>query len=182
MKVVKNAPPAKPGRCVIDGKSMMGQWDPHARQFFMVRDYAAERRHVTKRVRGYKNGSRIEFYSTPTPLERRRLTPEKFDGVYSDVTNYMALSAETQLAQPGDSMVIVGFSPPDSHTLTIEDSKKIALLADYDLTFVADNKLPDYGMGTLRKYAGKVLGIVGASKIPGGKPALIERIIEVRRG
>lgn len=34
---------------------------------------------------------------------------------------------------------------------------------------------------SLRKYAGKGLQIVGASKIPGGKIALIERILEVRK-
>lgn len=147
MKVVKNAPPAKPGRCVIDGKSMMGQWDPHARQFFMV---------VDNRI-GTKTVNRDEV--------KAQRYAEMYDG------------------RPTSSppTAIVDHMGSDE-TFKIDDSKKIAPLADYDLTDEADDKLADYDTGTLRKYAGKVLGIVGASKIPGGKPALIERIIEVRRG
>lgn len=36
-------------------------------------------------------------------------------------------------------------------------------------------------MDTLRKYAGKGLGILGASKLPGGKVALVSEILKVRK-
>jgi hypothetical protein len=41
--------------------------------------------------------------------------------------------------------------------------------------------LMELSLDELRQYAGKNLSIVGASKIPGGKTALVGRILEVRR-
>ena len=45
-----------------------------------------------------------------------------------------------------------------------------------------DNKLSGCNLQHLRKYARHELKIVRASKIPGGKPVLVQRIIETRRG
>jgi hypothetical protein len=42
-------------------------------------------------------------------------------------------------------------------------------------------KLMNQSIGDLRAYAGHTLKIVGASKIPGGKSALISKILKVRR-
>lgn len=42
-------------------------------------------------------------------------------------------------------------------------------------------KLMNQSIGDLRAYAGHTLKIVGASKIPGGKAALISKILKVRR-
>lgn len=42
-------------------------------------------------------------------------------------------------------------------------------------------KLMSQSIGDLRSYAGHTLKIVGASKIPGGKAALISKILKVRR-
>ena len=41
-------------------------------------------------------------------------------------------------------------------------------------------ELMEQGLDPLRKYAAHVLKIVGASKIPGGKYALVNKIAEVR--
>jgi hypothetical protein len=41
--------------------------------------------------------------------------------------------------------------------------------------------LLDESIGDLRTYAAKVLHIVGASKIPGGKLSLIAQIMKVRK-
>jgi hypothetical protein len=43
-------------------------------------------------------------------------------------------------------------------------------------------ELMEQSIDELRKYAGKGLSIVGASKIPGGKTVLVKRIVEVRHG
>jgi len=42
-------------------------------------------------------------------------------------------------------------------------------------------KLMNQSIGDLRSYAGHTLKIIGASKIPGGKAALISKILKVRR-
>lgn len=53
---------------------------------------------------------------------------------------------------------------------------------DYDALHAMGAKaLQDVALSVLRKYARHALKIFGASKIPGGKQALIKRILEVRR-
>jgi hypothetical protein len=42
------------------------------------------------------------------------------------------------------------------------------------------SELMEQSIDTLRQYAGKGLQIVGASKIHGGKTALVAKILEVR--
>lgn len=53
---------------------------------------------------------------------------------------------------------------------------------ELDLSKMDEVDLLAQPLEVLRPYAANVLKIVGASKIPGGKPALVERILEVRRG
>lgn len=45
-----------------------------------------------------------------------------------------------------------------------------------DLEKMGIGELRNQSLRNLRKYASHALGIVGASKIPGGKPALLDRI------
>lgn len=45
---------------------------------------------------------------------------------------------------------------------------------------MSQSHLLSQSLDALRKYATHVLKIVGASKIPGGKPALVTRIVEIR--
>lgn len=47
---------------------------------------------------------------------------------------------------------------------------------------ISTKQLKAMTLAELRTYAAVQLKIVGASKIPGGKPALLKRILEVRRG
>mgnify|MGYP003965035807 CR=1 FL=1 len=55
------------------------------------------------------------------------------------------------------------------------------LILDWgDFHKLSDEALESQNLGDLRKYAGKVCNIVGASKIPGGKSALLKRVREVR--
>ena len=49
-----------------------------------------------------------------------------------------------------------------------------------DFHKLSNEALESQNLGDLRKYAGRVCSIVGASKIPGGKPALLKRLREVR--
>ena len=50
-----------------------------------------------------------------------------------------------------------------------------------DLDAMTARELMDLTLDVLRQYAGKGLKIVGASKIPGGKAALVGKIIRVRK-
>ena len=49
-----------------------------------------------------------------------------------------------------------------------------------DFHKLSNEALESQNLGDLRKYAGRYCRIVGASKIPGGKPALLKRLREVR--
>jgi hypothetical protein len=50
----------------------------------------------------------------------------------------------------------------------------------YGLVKMTEAKLREQGLGDLRKYARHHLGIVGASKIPGGKDTLVQLILQAR--
>lgn len=45
---------------------------------------------------------------------------------------------------------------------------------------LGNDRLPSQSLNDLRKYAANVLNITGASKIRGGKPALVDRIRQHR--
>ena len=51
-----------------------------------------------------------------------------------------------------------------------------------DFSKLDEGELNQVLLGDLRSYAAHVLKIVGASKIPGGKPVLVQRILETRDG
>ncbi len=66
-------------------------------------------------------------------------------------------------------------------TLVPKDNVEISLYGDVSETStLSRDSLAEMSLDQLRKYASGTLKIVGASKIPGGKPALISRILAVQ--
>lgn len=87
------------------------------------------------------------------------------------------------LGNYGDKLDSVSFRKDDELEIEIEDDDEVTGDANApweDFGELGESELYNQHLDPLRKYARHVLQIIGASKIRGGKAALIKRILDVR--
>ncbi len=141
-------------------------------------DHSAQKMRVCKyEVIGNHNGSHL-----PSTV----FIPDENDPTEADVTNREYESEDDDpdydpesdpLLESEEQMKEIVNKPKKETKEPKRASKKgYAKLDKMDM-----EKLMEQSIEDLRKYAGKGLEITGASKIPGGKVALVSKILEVRK-
>lgn len=119
----------------------------------------------------------VPFTQKPKPVDVPFVPPKLSDVADVAPKVVSALPAKPKPATPKPAKSLKSTNGDKLKTLKV----KVASLPYEQGGDVPDAELASMGCDWLRKYATHVLSIPRASKIPGGIPVLVEKIIEARR-